>query len=267
MKNLVNAIVLAAALCALTLSLSGCPLPSEWAWRRQGDVLEIGYGNERAGWPQMAALHADTSALRMNYGPGSGWGPTVYLAPSLWTEEGGGARYHLGAPVTTRLYVDAGDLVLEADGVIGGLAFAATARFHPPEPERFEADVHVRAEGQVTLADRPGEAFQPVHAATMHISDGFWDSQAVRIGGLCHALPLDGWVLAPPGETGDSFALVGGTSDWKPSAPTVMISLDRALPLQGWVAQSADPNDDNVGFWAASDSLLTEWRYRVTATR
>jgi hypothetical protein len=249
----------------------GCPVwqpESTWAWQQSGDVLEVAYGNAVAGWPQMVALHLDTSALRMVYGSGSGWGPTVYLAPSLWTNEASeGERYHLGAPVMVAISEVGDDLVLQLTGTIGGLPFATTVEFAPPGDDVFEAHVSIVTTGAVTLADRPGEAFKPVHVASMHISETQWDSSAISAGGFDHALPADGWVLPLPGIAGNAFALVGGSSTWKPNAPSIAISLDRAMLLQGWVTLSSDPNDDNVGFWCATDTVLPSWTYDITALK
>jgi hypothetical protein len=54
---------------------------------------------------------------------------------------------------------------------------------------------------------------------------------------------------------------------WKRSAPTMTIRMDAARPVTGWVTESQDPNDDNVGWWQASDQILSSWSYSITATR
>jgi len=36
-------------------------------------------------------------------------------------------------------------------------------------------------------------------------------------------------------------------------------------PGSGWVTPSNDPNDDNVGFWAASNQIIRSWQYTVIA--
>lgn len=253
----------------LLVACVGCPEHvNSWAWNTKGNVLEIAHGNAADGWPQMAALHLNTSALRIIYGPDSGWGPTVYLAPSLWTADAAKSeQYFLGAPISVSVSEQGENLVLEVTGTIGGLGFATTVAFSPPSGDVFEASVSTATSGAVTLADRPGEAFQPVHAATMRISETQWDTSAIRLADGDHALPAEGWVLSPPGATGDAFTLVGGSSIWKPGAPNIAIQLDRAMTLQGWVAASSDPNDDNVGFWCAADTVLPNWTCTITASR
>ena len=59
-------------------------------------------------------------------------------------------------------------------------------------------------------------------------------------------------------------SLAGGTSDWKANAPTVQIVLEKPLHITGWVTAATNPDGDNVGFWAASNSVLPEWAYTIT---
>lgn len=267
MKSNRDRLVAGMVLVLMAVALGGCPgsVRDSWSWEQNGGVLEIAYGNRVTGWPQMAALHLNTSALRMVYGPDSGWGPTVYLAPSLWTTDGSAETYHLGAPVAVGVQRDGDDLLVTTQGTIASLGFANTVRFAPPVNNTFSAEVATTTSGTAVLPDRPSEAFQPVHVATMRISESQWDSQAVEVNGQSCALPLDGWVLDPPGVIGGGFTLIGGTSEWKPNAPTVTIGLDREMTLQGWAIPSNDPNDDNIGFWCATDTVLASWDYTIVA--
>lgn len=270
MKAQMEALVPVMAVALIGVVFSGCPpcapTPDTWAWTLNNNILEIAYGNPGGGWPQLAALHMNTGALRLIYGPESGWGPTVYIPPSLWTQSGAGETHHLGAALTGTAAVDNGELTLELAGTIAGVPFVSTVRFSPPTHQRFEARVRVETSGAVPLADRPGEAFKPVHTATMIISDTEWDSHAVQIDGREYPLPLSGWVLEAPGALSDTFTLAGGSSQWKPNAPSITIALDRPMSLQGWVTESLDPNDDNVGFWCASNAVLDAWEYTISAT-
>ncbi|MCC6143241.1 MAG: hypothetical protein IT368_05495 [Candidatus Hydrogenedentes bacterium] len=250
----------------IAVGLFGCPAtPGTWAWHLNGDILEIAYGNPDAGWPQLAAIHLSTSALRMIPNAESGWGPTIYLAPSLWTDDGASDQYHLGAPVTVEVSDESSTLVLKTAGNIAGLGFSNTVRFFRPMDSGFLAHITTTTTGIVDLADRPLEAFQPVHAATMRILDNQWDSQAVNIGEQEYPLPLDGQVLALPGITAKEFLLVGGDSAWKTNAPNIQVFLDRPLLLNGWANASTDPNDDNIGFWGAAEEILDQWEFSIFA--
>jgi hypothetical protein len=61
------------------------------------------------------------------------------------------------------------------------------------------------------------------------------------------------------------FGLYGGTSSWKTNAPTTTVDVSSGLQIAGWVTTDTNPNDDNVGYWAASDHVLGSWQYTVTS--
>jgi hypothetical protein len=82
------------------------------------------------------------------------------------------------------------------------------------------------------------------------------------------AIPAQGWLIPPiPTSSASIFGLLGGTSQWKTSAPTIQIEMNTPIQVAGWVTNSVDPNDDNVGLWAASDQVLDAWNYTVTAEK
>ncbi len=49
------------------------------------------------------------------------------------------------------------------------------------------------------------------------------------------------------------------------NAPSIEVTLDEPMQITGWVTPSNDPNDDNVGFWAASNQIIQSWQYTVIA--
>jgi hypothetical protein len=258
--------VLLVAVC-LSLSVLGCSSGSaenpRWSTRQRNDILEIGYG-AGASFPQYAALHTKSSYFRMNYGPGSGWGTSVILMPSLWT----GGDYFQGSKITvTSLAVDAGDLVIRFTGAIASLGVEGTIRLKPPAANSIQARVAItKVTGEVNLDDRPGERFKPVMLSSMRVSDTQWDAKSAYVGTQSYPLPAGGWVIDPPVQ-GTRFGLVGGTSAWKTNAPTVDILFDRSLDVTGWVTASLEPTDDNVGFWCAADQILRSWQYTISVSK
>jgi hypothetical protein len=100
----------------------------------------------------------------------------------------------------------------------------------------------------------------------MHISSDSWDTQSAYVDNGTLAIPESGWIVDPP-VTGSRFGLRGGTSTWKTNAPTVEITMETGRAITGWVTPSADPNDDNVGFWAAAEEVVREWGYRIVVRR
>jgi len=128
----------------------------------------------------------------------------------------------------------------------------------------MQAQVAMNVTGGAQLDNRPGEALGPVMLSSMHISDDMWDAESAYVETQDLAIPGNGWIVQPP-VSGRTFGLEGGTSLWKANAPTIEVILEQSTPVTGWVASSADPNDDNVGFWAASDTVLTNWQYTIIA--
>jgi hypothetical protein len=128
------------------------------------------------------------------------------------------------------------------------------------------AQITTTVQGTLPLAQRPGDAFKPVMLSSMHISRAHWDTQAALAGGRTFPIPEQGWIVPSP-VAAARFGLQGGRSSWQAHAPTIEVVLQRPLPITGWVTASHDPNDDNVGWWAAADQVVPAWSYTVRATR
>ncbi len=238
----------------------GCPtfLPT-WSVTRSGNVVGIAYGSGSK-YPEYAALHVDSSYFRMNTGPDSGWGTSVVLLPSFWS----GGVYHQGGPISYAYETDGTDLLVTVNGTVSGLHTSGQIRLSPPSGDTIQAKVTMNTTGSVDLDSRPGEAFKPLMLSSMHISSTMWDAQSAYIGATSYSIPASGWIVDPP-VAGTVFGLKGGTSSWKIKAPTVEISMPDSLPVTGWVTGSSDPNDDNIGFWPASDTVLRSWQYDIVA--
>ena len=231
---------------------------SSWLVTQVGEELRIAYGSG-IDFPQYGVLHLESSFLRLNYGPSSSWGTSIVLLPALWT----GGSYRQGAPVDVAWHVEGRDLVLSVTGAIDELDIVLSVRLSPPVKElRFIADVEATVEGSVPLDDRPGEAFKPVVLSSMRISPTVWDAQTACAAKQSYIIPHDGWIVSPH-VVGQTLALIGGTSEWKMNAPSVFVELEQPMTITGWVTPSQDPNDDNVGLWAATNEVLPSWRYRI----
>jgi hypothetical protein len=256
--------VLAAGTPGSTFAQTALPVAGQQAhgaWRvaQTGDVLQIAYGSG-ADSPQYGALHLDSGYFRLNYGPPSNWGTSVPLLPVFWS----GGLLDQGAPVVATWREEERDLALSVRGAIAGLAVSSTVRLSPPARRTLTARIATTVTGSVPIDARPGEAFKPVMLSSMRISSSQWDAREAYAGCRFLPIPQHGWIIQPP-LVAQFFGLVGGTSSWKADAPTIEVALDRPLPITGWVTQSGDPNDDNVGFWAASDALLPAWSYTLIA--
>jgi hypothetical protein len=236
---------------------------SSWTARQSGDVVEIAYGSG-ASYPQYAALHTNDGYFRMIYGPGSGWGTSLVLPPCFWSN---GTLYQ-GARTTATWATEGTDLVISFSAVISTLAITGRVRLAPPGQDSLTATVSVAVSGTIVLDRRPGEAFKPLMLSSMRISSQQWDASSAFVDGRTAAIPDEGWLLTPP-VMATTFGLNGGTSSWKTNAPGIEITMDRALPVTGWVTRKDDTNADNVSMWPASASgeVLQSWEYRVRAFR
>jgi len=234
---------------------------ARWSIIKNGSELKINYGNNTA-FPQYAALQLKDSYFRLINSPSSGWGTSVILLPAFWTN----GTYHQGAPVDATWKISGPDLVLSIIGTISGLNVSSEVRITPPENDSVSAHVRNEIEGSIPLDSRPSEAFKPVMLSSMHISSSMWDTQGAFVSGQNYSIPVSGWIIAPSvSAKANTFGLLGGTSDWKQKAPTITVTLDKPMQIAGWVTQSSNPNDDNVGYWATSDDIVRLYEYTITA--
>lgn len=253
-------------ICMATIPLLSCvsnnenTTPSEsWKVTEKESIVEVAYGSE-TDFPQYAALHLESGYFRTNYGPGSGWGTSVILLPSFW-EKG---IYYQGAPISYTWRTEDSELLLSFTGNISSLNISGNICIAPPTQNLLSATISINVDGNVELDNRPGEAFKPVMLSSMHISTNMWDTQLAYVASQSFEIPEGGWIIQPPAQ-GRIFGLQGGTSDWKLNAPSIEVTLDQPMQITGWVTPSNDPNDDNVGFWAASNQIIRSWQYTVIA--
>jgi hypothetical protein len=260
-----RAVLLAA--CALLL-MAGCgggspggsvPPGGSWSVDTSSAIWAIGYGSGNS-FPQYAALDTTSGYLRLVPTTQSGFGTSTIIVPSFWT----GGVYYQGAPIAASHSVSGNNLVIDLKGTLGGLSFQGELTLLPPN-QHITAQVNMMSvTGNVVLDNRPGEAFKPMMLSSMHISSTQWDAQSAYVGNQTLALPASGWIVQPPGSS-NVFGLTGGTSSWKTNAPTMEVTFPSAQNVTGYVTSSSDPNDDNVGFWATSDTVVTSYSYSVTA--
>jgi len=232
----------------------------QWFTSQSGSLLQFNYGTTNNA-PQYGVLDLSSSYLRMNYGPASGWGTSIDTMPSYWS----GGSYYQGYGVTATTKSSGADLILTVDGNSNGLAIHETITVDPPSNNSIIANVATTVTGTVTLDNnRPGEAFKPVFLSSMNDSSTVWDASAPFVGSQTYGFPSSGWIISPSDEvTGTQFGLLGGTSTWKTNAPSVTITLPTPLQVAGWLTTDSNPNDDNVGFWVASATVLPSWSYEI----
>lgn len=233
-----------------------------WAVTQIGNELQIAYGSG-INFPQYGALHLDSSYFRLNYGPTSGWGTSVILLPAFWS----GGNYYQGAPVTATWQFEDPNLVFSITGTISTMNVYSQINLSPPLESSITAHITTTVTGNVQLDIRPGESFKPVMLSSMHISSTVWDTRMAFAGCQTFSIPESGWIFPPqPPRLARIFGLLGGTSDWKTNAPSIWIVLDQPMQVAGWVTSSMNHDDDNVGFWASSNEVLSSWNFQIIAT-
>ncbi len=264
---------LAALAVAVWVALLGCSggggggeagvgpavVESPWSLKERDGILEVAYGGGSR-FPQIGALHLDSGYLRLTYLPDGTFGTSVCVLPAFWS----GGVYFQGAPVTAAPVIDGNDLLMPFSGTIGGVTVQGTIRWYPPASRETRVRVEASLTGTAALDVRPGEAFKPCCLATMRVSDTVFDGRAAIVGTRDVELPSDGWILPAP-ETVPVLGFRGGTSNWKTNAPTIKVSFDEAVMVTGWVTASSDPNHDHISLWPASSTVMTGWRYVVSA--
>lgn len=234
----------------------------QWFWSVNGSLLQINYGTA-SNQPEYAVLDLNSGYMRFNYGPNSGWGTSIDVMPCYWS---GGALVQ-GYPVTASAQTSGKNLAVTVTGSSNTLSTRAIVTISPPGNNSISASVSASTSGSVNLDNRPGEAFKPVFLSSMYDSPTVWDSQYAFVGRQKVAYPsASGWIVGPtPAVLNTTFGLQGGTSTWKTNAPTVTITFQNQVQVAGWYSADANPNDDNVGFWAASSTVLPSWSYKIKA--
>jgi hypothetical protein len=270
--------------------------PSNWLLQAvtigSKDILEVYYGEEDNDKSQYAALDLSSGYFRMVYGDNCAWSSSVVVSPSFWETDGIGGlvlnQGNLNELITWTMEDSQEDLVLNIQGSISTLFFEGTIRIEPPSLEdnislqsidefvsnSISAVINMNTSGAVNLAEREAEAFKPVMISSMHIDEDNFDSCGVFVGESNYSYPeeFNVNVFSDVKKSGSAFGVYGGLSDWQvaesfgKTSPSVSIALNQSLDIRGWKSSSTDDNpcdSDNVGLWAASDEVLSNWEYTM----
>jgi hypothetical protein len=251
-----------------TLGLSAVTLASgHWTLKPNAqDKTLIEFGYARGGQsPQYGVIDTKSSYLRLVYGTKCGWGTSIDTMPVFWHH---GGKLTQGYSVTCKTSLADPNLVLHLVGSAEGLTTRETITVYPPSNNVIRATVSASTTGGVASLDkRAGEAFKVVFLSSMHESPENWDASWAYAGGKKVSFPHEGWLIGPkPAVVSTNFGVLGGDSKWKPGAPAVDVRLSRPFQIAGWVSGSSNPNDDNVGLWAASDQVVKSWSYTITVS-
>ncbi len=232
---------------------------NSWSVNATNPVWTIAFGSGGS-FPQYGALDITSGYLRLIPNTQSNWGTSVVIFPAFWSR----GVYYQGTHIAASHSLSGNNLVIDFTGSLAGLNVVGRLTIFPPDNQINVKVEILSATGNVVLDNRPGEAFKLVMLSSMHISNSQWDSQSASVGSQSYPLPASGWIIDPPGSA-TVFSLTGGTSSWKTNAPTMDVTFPADQTVTGWVTSSSNPNDDNVGFWAASDSVVSSYTYNIAA--
>jgi hypothetical protein len=258
-------------------------VPGEWRVTQEGDDLRIAFGVSPS-FPQYVSLDRLSGYLRLVNGPDANFGTSTLLVPALWVQEKSlcplalpaDGAYCQGAQVTVETHEESPFLIIHVTGVTAGLAVTTDVRLARPALNLLSAHVTTTVVGNAQLFPRPGETFKLVTLNSMHVSATQWDAKRAhaKTPDPAHFFDLPD---APTDNEfiGDSaapisaqiFGLEGGTSFWKTNAPTIEVAFDGRPVCQvlGYVTKSADPRDDNISYWCATDHIVSSWAYSIRA--
>ena len=280
------AVLAASPLLSFAL-LANCPAPrvdastiapeEVWTWKvtdpGNGEPWIIAFGSG-VDPPQFAALHPKSGYFRLVCK--TTWGTSIVLPPVFWS----GGVLTQGMPLEATHYVEGDRLVIDATGNKNGLKVTLRVALSPPGDGRIEAVVDGKCEGAVALDAKPGEAFKPVMLSSMRIgcgADGVskeWDARAAIVEGrpdleFDDTVASHAFFLPPTPFKVRRFGFRGGKSRFQPAepAPTVEILFPDPVQIAGYRTRSCDHDDDNLAFWAGSDTVLSSWHYTITAMR
>lgn len=252
-------VVVVAFTVFLISGLTGLGFASSWDWTsdESGDVLRV-FGDDGTNVSQYAAVHLDGCQLRLVYGPSCQWGTSIYLTPAFFAN---GLKQ--GGRITQKtLSLDGAIFVIDYVATLNVLTVKGQVKIYPPKNEAIAAQVRVaEVTGNVTLDNRPGEAFQFVKLSSMHKSSTEWDAKFAYADCSQTEIPNDQWIF-PDSVLAKTMGLIGGVG-FKGNMPSVKVILDRQSPINGWVTGNLTINDDNVGFWANSDEVMPSWSFSV----
>jgi hypothetical protein len=254
----------------------------EW-WKDQtGEEFIAGYGTGGPA-PQYVALRLDRGAyLRLNCGPGTSWGTSAALLPIPWLRGANGAD-HLGQILQWDAWQEEEDLVIKFQGSSSGLDSDGTARIALAGNYAVMAYVAVRTSGTLDLEPlRADQAFKYAFLSSMKVSDQEWDAAAAYVGGRLYPIPSQDpdAIIVPLGTPGNRFGVLGGESHWQSGkgtgpVPGVEVFSQKPMACGGFLTRKIEEkgnetvvrwrtvnhDDDNVGVWASSPYVLSEWSY------
>jgi len=245
-----------------------------------GDLLTVGHRVVGvASWPEVMALYASGYVrLAPPTDPPTSFGTSGILGPTYW--EAGTYQHH---PTLSEMRLQGNlqsgaQLTLTLSGTLGkfGVEYLITL----PEPTAHQVRCRVATQARCLTglsldAGRMGghEGFKLAQLSSMYIDGTFHDGDALHCVDVSgheqrhlSTVTGGGLLLADPQTLLEPWLEMAhyGRSGWQGATPSISISILSAAMLpqctaQGFLAATADPNDDNVGAWINWNQAPLVW--------
>jgi len=223
--------------------------------------------------------------------PATHFGTSVILGPAYWS----GYMYFHNPKIDT-VHVegdlqDADVITITALGHLGSLDVEYTIHLSKPSDELVSCKVTQVAKWceNVTInANRleSHQGFKLFQFSSMFVDGNYHDANSARYNSAYGFVATElsnnnGLVFSNPNPLGEPWLEVAhtDTDGWQGATPSVLVALDNTAFVseytpQGWVTQTQDENDDNVGVWLNWDSSPTTYKagdkitsnYTITAS-
>jgi len=249
----------------------------------KGECSRLDLGHKVEGvnsWPIVAAIYASGYVrLKECREPDINFGTSFVLGPAYW--EGGIYHHH---PQIKEAHINTGGtssspLSLEIIADMEHLNITYNITMSEPTREDIELDVEQIFEVvNPFVLDKSRfenhEGFKLVQFSSMYIDDYYHDSDAVRyideteklVAVKCQEIGKGRLIFDDPQKVGRNWFECMHSDDegWQGNTPNCVILLDDPLLAtectpQGWIRDTSDPNDDNVGLWIHLDNASLEW--------
>jgi hypothetical protein len=242
--------------------------------------------------PQIALIYASAYVrLKQNADPlpAIPFGGSFVLGPAYWSNA---TTYHHN-PRLDRIVIDTswlpdGPLRMHAAGTNHDFTVAYQLDLPPPTDRQTRMHITQTYTATADLLIDAGRRAEHQGFKLAQVSSMFVDMGGSCAGGQndCHdsnaarfiaddmarrevafdTLARPGFVFANPAPLGDTWLDTLHTDDagWQGNTPNLRIALDelpadRTITVQGYIAASSNPNDDNVGMWLHDDGSAS-WR-------
>lgn len=249
----------------------------------KGECSRLDFGHKVEGvnsWPTVAAIYASGYIrLKECREPDINFGTSFVLGPAYW--EGGIYHHH---PQLKEVHINtcgASSSPLSLEIIADMEHLNITYNITMSEPTREVMELYVEQTFEVAnpfVLDESRfenhEGFKLVQFSSMYIDDYYHDSDGVRYidetGKLVtvkfQEIGKGRFIFDGPQKLGRNWFECMHSDDegWQGNTPNCVILLDDPLLAtectpQGWIRDTSDPNDDNVGLWIHFDNASLEW--------